>query len=166
MELILLSLDQLKSLKEGRLSDLPWDTDGFEMSRYVEKTYGKRIHQLTKKVGLEGWFSFWAIVDQDHLCGLIGFKGYSPSFPEVEVHYAVSPVDQKKGYGSEALKRIITWACGQDPNIKIYARHVRHGNIGSKKVLEACGFKVDKAYETFCTYLFSECFENGKTYSQ
>lgn len=156
LELILLDREDLIAIRDREYDKLPWNMDSFSMSRYIEKTYGKRIHQVQRKKGFEGWFSFWAIVDGDHLCGLIGFKGYSPTFPEVEVHYAINPVDQKKGYGTEALKCILDWGFDKDPNIKIYARHVRHGNIGSRKVLERCGFVVYKRFETFSTYIIQK----------
>lgn len=92
------------------------------------------------------WYTYWLVIVTGQLygAGLAGFKGIPDSRGEVEIGYGIAPAFQGKGYTTEAVKALITWAF-QSPECKsVIAPHTKTSNIASNRVLAKVGMR---AYE-------------------
>lgn len=88
------------------------------------------------------WFTYWMIqVHESRFgAGLIGFKGILSGPSDVEIGYGISPAYQNRGYMTEAVQALSTWAFGDPRCTGIYANVLRT-NPASSKVLEKAGFE-------------------------
>ena len=88
------------------------------------------------------WFTYWLIVIRAESigAGTVGFKGLPNALGEVEIGYGIDPQYQNKGYMTEAVKSMVTWAF-KDPNCKVVTAILSApGNFASHRVLEKSGF--------------------------
>lgn len=75
----------------------------------------------------------------------VGVSGFTASNTAThEVGYLFLPQFQGKGYATEALRAVIDWA-KQKQEIRAFCAVVSDGNDGSIKVLEKCGFQLEKS---------------------
>ncbi|SDQ69027.1 Protein N-acetyltransferase, RimJ/RimL family [Pseudomonas sp. UC 17F4] len=82
--------------------------------------------------------------------GVTGLKLAEPTGSTAEVGYLLLPQFQGKGYGSESLQAVISYArdvlC-----LDALKGVVTDGNIGSCRVLEKCGFVLEERHaDAFC----------------
>jgi len=90
------------------------------------------------------WYTYWLVIvtSQLHGAGLVGFKGIPDSQGEVEIGYGIAPAFQGKGYTTEAVQALITWAF-QAPECKaVIAPHTKKSNVASNRVLEKVGMRA------------------------
>jgi [ribosomal protein S5]-alanine N-acetyltransferase len=87
------------------------------------------------------WYTFWLIVTKEAPfgAGMIGFKGTPDAHGRVEVGYGIDEAWRNRGYVTEALKAIMSWAFGQPGCEAITATAV--SNHASEKVLQKVGFR-------------------------
>lgn len=99
------------------------------------------------------WFTYWLIVitDTQFGAGLAGFKGLPDAHGQVEIGYGIDPGYQRKGYTTEAVRALITWAF-QSPDCQaVIAREVMRENVASLRVLTKVGMqKYAETADTLC----------------
>jgi RimJ/RimL family protein N-acetyltransferase len=141
---------------ERCLSDLPaLEAElGFSIAREVidenvTRAMGMKLAKM-ESLPLEKhpWQTYWLIVVSEPEkvgAGFIGFKGYLNDRGEVEVGYGIAPQFQGKGYTTEALRALCTWAF-KDPACRaISATTVV--NPASNRVLYKVGAQIVDAHE-------------------
>jgi len=80
--------------------------------------------------------TLWVIIHKDHnaIIGDISFKGAPSEQGLVEVGYGIALEYRQKGYMSEALIALTTWAF-QQPDVKIILAETDKSNVASQKTL-------------------------------
>ncbi len=121
-----------------------------EIDRYVGWDYHKSIDDtkefvdsiLTKYQKDEP--SDWGIIDNQAKCmiGTIGLFNYNKIHGFIEIGYALSREYWNKGIMTEALN-IVNRYCYDELNVNRIEANCFIENIGSKKVLEKCGFRSE-----------------------
>ncbi|WP_456276343.1 GNAT family N-acetyltransferase [Bacillus sp. AK128] len=83
----------------------------------------------------------WGIAhaDTNHLIGSIGFHNMNAHHKRVEIGYEITKSEWGKGYVTEALKTVISYAFDQTEIHRIGAT-VRRENLPSQQVLTKLGF--------------------------
>ncbi len=80
----------------------------------------------------------------------VGITGFLDGQGVAEVGYLLLTEQHGKGYGTESLRAVIEWA-QREYDIQQYRAIVTQGNVGSERVLEKCGFTLERidplAYE-------------------
>ena len=73
----------------------------------------------------------------------IGVTGSRIADGSAEVGYLILPKYHGRGFGTESLKALISWA-SEEQGIRSFGAIVTEGNIGSEKVLTKVGFSLTK----------------------
>lgn len=96
------------------------------------------------------WLTFWLVVvtSVPFGAGLIGFKGVPDTYGEVEIGYGIDPDYGRKGYTTEAVQRLITWAFGDPACRSVVARNIDPANWASLRVATKVGMTVYEESET------------------
>ncbi|NAX46684.1 GNAT family N-acetyltransferase [Photobacterium halotolerans] len=80
----------------------------------------------------------------------VGITGFFVDQGIAEMGYLLMPEFYGKGYGTESLRAVIQWA-EEALGLVLFRAVVTEGNIASERVLEKCGFRLQKkipeAYE-------------------
>lgn len=76
--------------------------------------------------------------------GQIGFK-HAPEHGAVEIGYNISASHRHRGYATEVVQALTTWALAQ-PSVNRVTAECRMDNEGSIKVLEKTGFQRSGEY--------------------
>ena len=99
------------------------------------------LSRMAKDLENQYWYSNWQIVQKEinTVIGGICFKGPPDSFGKVEIGYGVEKQYQNRGYATEAIQAVITWAFGQD-KMKTVMAETDRDNIPSQSVLRKNGF--------------------------
>jgi len=84
------------------------------------------------------------------------FIGTMGSLGNGEIGYMIHPQHWGKGYATEALKGLVGTHARVFPNIKIIKAMTDTTNLGSRKVLEKCGF-VKAGVEMFDNVTLGPC---------
>lgn len=58
----------------------------------------------------------------------------------VTVHYDISHLYCGRGYTTEAVRAILQWRLANVPEVTLFLADTMTSNIGSRRVLEKCGF--------------------------
>ena len=96
------------------------------------------------------WRTLWIFVLKSNktIIGSAGFKGAPDSCGSVEIGYGINEAYQSRGYTSEAVASICTWARSQD-EVNIIFAETDKNHTASQRVLEKCGFNIcEKRIET------------------
>ncbi len=116
---------------------LTWDTH--ESLAYT-RAY---IRFLSKKYRSGEYFDWGIELKETHkLIGTCGYSVFDKANSKVEIGYVLNPLFWKKGYATEAVKRIIEYAFDELDIHRIEAR-LMDGNTASEKVLKKCGLKYE-----------------------
>jgi RimJ/RimL family protein N-acetyltransferase len=89
-----------------------------------------------------GW-SFWYVVtgdDPGELAGICGFKGWPDERGSVEIGYSILACHQRRGYATEAVQRLVSWAFAHHNVNEVSAETLPHLSQ-SIRVLEKNGFR-------------------------
>ena len=99
------------------------------------------INLLSQSPDMAGRFC-WFIVEktQDIVIGSIGFKAEPDKDGIVEIGFGIDPVFRQKGYATEAVKGLISWALSQNDIQKVIAE-CEPNNKSSVRVLEKAGMQ-------------------------
>ncbi|GAB4494426.1 MAG: GNAT family N-acetyltransferase [Anaerolineales bacterium] len=159
LSLFPLTYSQLKSC----LSALPsLEAElGFALARdafdeEVTRAIGIKLSKMESlPLELHPWQTYWLVVisESDDSgqrggrtgAGLIGFKGYLNTLGEAEVGYGIAPPFQGRGYTTEALRALCTWAF-RDPACRAI-KAVTVLNPASNRVLHKVGAQIFDARE-------------------
>ena len=123
---------------------------GFPISRSVltervQRAIEIKVSKMTRvEERVHTWYTYWLVVvaKEPFGAGLVGFKGYPSEAGEVEIGYGIAPRCQGKGYTTEAVKALITWAF-EEPDCKsVVAPDTKKRNVASNRVLEKVGMHV------------------------
>jgi [ribosomal protein S5]-alanine N-acetyltransferase len=90
------------------------------------------------------WYTYWLIIIRvlPFGAGLAGFKGFPDQNGEAEIGYGIDPNFQGKGYTTEAVKCLISWAFQEAACLAVVARNTKKWNLASLRVLTKAGMKV------------------------
>lgn len=86
-------------------------------------------------------FGSWYIVAGDRLVGNGGFKGPPDATGMVEMGYSVVEAEQRKGYGSAAIRLLTAFAL-RHPRVTTVTAETTPELVGSQGVLQATGFHL------------------------
>ena len=88
------------------------------------------------------WYTNWQIIlkSENVAVGSASFKGVPNVKGEVEIGYGTDPPFRNKGYMTEAIRTICSWALNQ-PGITGVIAETELDNVASQKVLEKSGMK-------------------------
>ena len=85
------------------------------------------------------WYAIWRIERKDgSKVGDLCFKGLNDD-GSVEIGYGISTEYQGRGYATEAVDAMVSWALRQ-PEVRRVDAETEPGNKASQRVLEKCGF--------------------------
>ena len=88
-----------------------------------------------------GQFRVWVMIERDTstVVGDIGFVGGPGEDGVVEIGFSVVPSRRRRGYASEAVGELVSWASMQ-PGVRTVVARCRADNAGSIGTLERAGF--------------------------
>jgi len=91
-----------------------------------------------------GWWSWYFVLrirltGSRVLIGNGGFKGPPDEEGSVEIGYSVLPPHRNKGYTTEAVQALVSWAF-EHPEVALVTAEARPGNTASVRVLQKVGF--------------------------
>lgn len=97
--------------------------------------------QLQEHPELTGWLSWYLLLRKEPLMliGSSGFKGKPQADGTVEIGYTVLPLYQGRGYATEAVVELLSWAFNQDGVSRILAESASN-NKPSVRLLEKLKF--------------------------
>ena len=103
------------------------------------------MEQLRQSPGLCGWLGWYWVLrgvarEDLTLIGNGGFKGRAEPDGTVEVGYSVLPQFRRRGYATEAVAGLLSWAFGHVEVTTVTAETAR-GNVASARVLRRLGFQ-------------------------
>lgn len=91
-----------------------------------------------------GWFGWYALLRDGSAAGpvLVGGGGFlgPPTDGTVQLGYSVLPEFQRRGYATEIVRVLATWAFVQ-PGVEVIAAETEWANPASVRVLERNGFR-------------------------
>lgn len=111
----------------------------------VQRAINMKLSKMAlAKKGHFGWYTYWllAIRSLRFGAGLVGFKGFPDQNGEVEIGYGIDPDCQRKGYMTEAVQAMITWAFEEPSCYFITARKVKKWNLASQRILFKVGMRI------------------------
>jgi ribosomal-protein-alanine N-acetyltransferase len=96
------------------------------------------------------WYTYWLIqIKNDGFgAGMVGFKGVPNEQGEVEIGYGMDPHYRNRGFMTEAVSALITWAFRHAECRSVIAPKTERANLASIRVLEKVGMEVYDATET------------------
>jgi [ribosomal protein S5]-alanine N-acetyltransferase len=99
------------------------------------------------------WYTNWEIIlkEENVAIGGIGFTGLPDEEGKSMVGYGLDLRYHGKGYASEALEAIITWAFQHPQLVKLVA-DTPLNNIPSQRVLIKCGFREAEKADTMISW--------------
>jgi len=119
------------------------------MSISAHRLSASRLELIPATVALvraemEGWLAWYWILrgksaEESVLVGNGGFKGPPDSEGVVEIGYYVRPMHRERGYGTEAVRRLVEHALSH-AGVKLVIAQTQHDNEASIKLLEKIGF--------------------------
>jgi GNAT superfamily N-acetyltransferase len=93
--------------------------------------------------------TIWTIIDKElnHMVGDLCFKGEPNVDGEIEIGYGIYPEFQGRGFMTEAINAISTWAFSQ-PQVSIILAETDQFNLASHRTLDKNNFKKFKKVES------------------
>ncbi len=140
-ELQYININDIEKIKISIESESVLDSTKLAISKKLMK-----MQNINEDINedIHEWYTYWLIINKEVQKGIgfIGFKGVPDVNGYSEVGYSISPNYRKKGFMTEALGTLISWACRTQGAKGITAK-VLKTNIGSIKVLNNCNFELD-----------------------
>lgn len=99
------------------------------------------------------WYTDWELVlkSTNTSVGGMGFAGYPNDNGEAEIGYMIDGNHHNKGFATEALQTMITWAFTHQ-FVKAIVVHTYADNLPSRRLMDKCGFEQVEDVETLLTY--------------
>jgi RimJ/RimL family protein N-acetyltransferase len=118
---------------------------------YGDAAYDKRVQASLQSVtehlerSASGylWYTFWQIVSREHNCivGEFDFHGPPDENGEVGFGYVVRLAYRRRGYATEAVGAMASWAFKQR-GVTALVADTESDNIASRRVLEKSGARM------------------------
>ena len=111
----------------------------------LPRVVGEKLSNIGRFPNLPNeWFTYWLLVEQQQQQGIgfAGFKGY-PREGMAEIGYGLDASYWNRGYMTEAVQALAAWGLSQPECTQVIAETAR-GNIGSERVLQKVGFRLDE----------------------
>jgi len=107
----------------------------------VMGSMAQRLEDAPDEVGWWGWYFVlhYRLTGHRTLIGNGGFKGPPDDEGTVEISYSLLPPYRNKGYTTEAVEALVTWAF-QHPEVTQVIAEAQPGNMASVRVLQKAGF--------------------------
>lgn len=147
LRLLALTPDHLRQYlaSPGRLAA----TLGFTVSREIineplrRAIAGKLADMAGAPVETHPWHTYWLIIiEADPFgAGMAGFKGLPDETGEVEIGYGIDPAYRNRGYITEAVAALISWAF-DDRRCHSVLAVTSKSNVPSNRVAEKLGMIV------------------------
>lgn len=115
-----------------------YNTLGIPANIEVTKSHIEMWLEEQKKYVVQKYVFAIELKDTNEFIGMIGMTKGKEKYKNAEVWFKFYPNYWNKGYGTEALKRIIRFGF-QDLNLHLIEAGCAVGNIGSQKVIEKSG---------------------------
>jgi ribosomal-protein-alanine N-acetyltransferase len=95
------------------------------------------------------WYTCWEVIlkSTNTSIGGMGFAGEPNENGEAETGYMIDKQHHNKGYATEALRLLTTWAFADDA-VKCIVVHTFEDNLPSRRILAKCGFEETDKDET------------------
>jgi RimJ/RimL family protein N-acetyltransferase len=109
----------------------------------VRRAVGMKVEKMKKAdVSQHDWFTYWLVVirEENIGAGMLGFKGYPNMEGSTEIGYGIDAAYQNKGYMSEAVQSLISWAFMHPFCKTITATEVE--NPASSRLLKKVGAEI------------------------
>jgi [ribosomal protein S5]-alanine N-acetyltransferase len=145
LQLLELSRDQLEKCLtkiEALEAELGFPISRSNIDANVVRAIGMKMAKMACADAIDlPWLTYWMIVLKQPRfgAGMIGFKGAPDSSGCVEVGYGIDETHRNRGYVSEALGALVSWAFRHAACRAVTATAVT--NPASEKVLRKTGFR-------------------------
>jgi len=95
------------------------------------------------------YHTIWIAIDRDRqqIVADAKFKGEPDETGAVEIGYGTYPAFQRRGYMTEMVKGLVSWA-SQQPDVRRVVADTDVENTASQRVLEKAGFRLFDRIET------------------
>jgi [ribosomal protein S5]-alanine N-acetyltransferase len=132
-------------IETARLRLVPWprsalDLAGLERELGVAVPSGWRPDVTDILPAAPPPYGPYAVLAGDELVGDAGFHGPPDESGTVEIGYEVAPGQRRKGYATETVAALVSWALKQEGVRRIVAAPLPD-NTASRRVLEHAGFE-------------------------
>jgi len=111
----------------------------------VERAVRMKIEKMSTAPNSDHpWYTYWLLVitQSNFGAGLIGFKGVSAGYEQVEIGYGIDPDYRNEGYTTEGAQALVQWTFQDERCNSVVACHVRNDNLASIRVLHKLGFQI------------------------
>lgn len=124
------------------LSPSNWLVDEFYQKEIDDAMINFWLPKTLASPDVFKWYTDWEIVlkSTNTSVGGMGFNGEPNENGEAETGYMIEGNSQKKGYASEALQLLSSWAF-TDARVKSIIVHTYQDNLPSRRILVKCGFE-------------------------
>lgn len=123
---------------------------GLQISRAVitprvQRAIGMKLDKMAgDNISQFAWQTHWLLIinSVQFGAGLAGFKGLPNKNGEAEIGYGIDPTYQGRGFITEAVQALITWAFEEPACQAVIARDTQKTNTASLRVLAKVGMTV------------------------
>ena len=130
-------------LRGARLTLTALGADELEAVRWDPAEEGARtffVEQLRADPGSRGWWAWLARLETGEEVGSGGFGGRPGSDRRLTVGYAVHEEHRGRGYATELLELLTSWALAR-PEVDRVRATIRPDNVASLRVAAKAGFE-------------------------
>ena len=116
-----------------------------EENEDLKKAYAEMLSGCLQHPDAWDWYAMWRIEQKDGTpVGDLCFKGLGEN-GAAEIGYGILEEYQQKGYATEAVLAVCSWALQHEACLSVEAE-TDPGNVASQRVLEKCGFRPNGTY--------------------
>ena len=122
----------------------------------VDRAIRIKIEKMSAApISAHPWYTYWLMIitHSNFGAGLIGFKGISSGYEQVEIGYGIDPDYRNGGYTTESAKGLIQWAFQDERCNSVVACDVLNRNLASIRVLEKLGFQIYERDRNTSSYI-------------
>ncbi|PAP92171.1 GNAT family N-acetyltransferase [Mesorhizobium wenxiniae] len=105
--------------------------------------YRRVLLDLMQRHPALGQYGGWYVIAANRLVGFCGFKGPPDARGLVEIGFSIAAPHQRNGYARQAVALLLARASADPIVTGVAARTLPHLEA-SRRVLEACGFKLSE----------------------
>ena len=155
LAIVPLSVEQLLLFIENKTEELGKQLDvtaKWQIQPELRQIFCRLYPEILKNPDNYLWYSHWQIIlpTEKAMVGGFLFKGIPDSQGMVEIGYGIDEPYRNRGYMTETLKTMVSWALTQG-NVRSVSAKTEMGNEASQKVLEKAGFApVGREESLYC----------------
>lgn len=146
LKIIPLSITQFSLLLEGidkMESELKLSPSGEKFDEHTQAAMSVLYEEALNNLNDYLWYTNWQIIftSENKSIGSACFMKKPDESGCVEIGYGINTEYRNKGYATEAIQTICSWALSQ-PTVKIIIAETEKENYASHKVLQRCGMTI------------------------